>query len=330
MSWTTRVLVVASILACAAVASFAAEVSSWYDYKSTISSDANGALDLKAMVYYNNAVSNAPIAVLMHGYSGSGTPADSNASWYAASADWLRDKGFFVVTVSMRGRQSLEHLYDSDGVRDSGGLEIYDIYDAVEAVKHDPQFAGRIDPTNVSISGYSGGGGNTLSALTKFPDYFRAGASFFGISDYGLDPVHGWYVDGAGSRQAQLDIDVGDPTTGNATVLDKYMARASNLAAKNNPYSEIHLFVNGSGETICPPIQSTSYRDNAVAAESFPGEFNNITVHIGQAGTYYDFNGNGQNDPDEEQWWVHAEPDANHRASSYNWYIQRLLSGAIG
>ncbi len=287
-------------------------------YHSTITSDFNGPLDLLAELNYDDTRSDAPIAVVMHGYS----PATGNFGAVRANAQKLRDNGFFVISVAMRGRDG------SDGIRDSGGVEIHDIYDAVEAVKADARFAGLTDGTNVHITGYSGGGGNTMSALTKFPDYFRVGAAFFGMSDYGFNPTDGWYNHGAGSRTSQLDTDVGNPNTGGATVLDKYLARASNLASKNNPYSEIHLFVNAT-ETICPPVNSTSYRANAVAAESAPGEFGNITVHIGGPGIYEDFNGNSVNEANEEQDWLHTNPDANRQDAGELWYRDRLLAGNI-
>lgn len=172
-------------------------------------------INLRAELNYNNSVSNAPIAVVMHGYS-----ASSDIASIRANAQRLRDAGFFAISVTMRGREG------SQGVRDSGGVEIYDIYDAVEAVK--VAYAFYVNPTNVHITGYSGGGGNTMSALTKFPDYFCLGSSFYRMSDYGLDLVNGWYNNGAnygGTRTTQLDADIGNPNTGGPLVLDKYRAR---------------------------------------------------------------------------------------------------------
>lgn len=289
-----------------------------FDYTSTLSSDVNGPLDLKAELHYDDAVTDAPIAVLMHVYS-----AQFGMEQVRDQAQRLRDQGFFTIGVAMRGRSG------SDGVRDSGGLEIYDIYDAIESVKS--AYAGFVDPTNVHITGYSGGGGNVMSALTKFPDTFRAGSSFYGMSDYGLDPVNGWYNFGADHRTAQLDTDIGNPNTGGDPVLDRYYARASNLASKNNPYAEIHLFAN-SDETISPPINHTSYRDNAVAAERFAGEFDNITVHVGDStgNTYIDFDQSGTDDPDEQQNWEHVfSLGADYQASAEQWYVDRLLDGSI-
>jgi len=37
------------------------------------------------------------------------------------NAQYLRDRGFFAISVAMRYREG------ADGMRDSGGLEIYDI-----------------------------------------------------------------------------------------------------------------------------------------------------------------------------------------------------------
>ena len=235
-------------------------------------------------------------------------------------------RGFVSIVVAMRGRDG------SEGTRDSGGLEIYDIFDAVEHIKAEPLFAGKLDPTNLHISGYSGGGGNVMSALTKFPDYFNLGAAFFGMSDYGYDPQYGWYTDGAnvgGNRTPILDADVGNPTLGDPLVTDKYHARASNLASLNNPYSEIHLFVNDD-ETICPPVNSLSYQANAVAQATQAGEFDNIQVHLGKSDNslWIDRNGNSIKETVEIQNWPHGlSSDTQDRGEA--WYIDRLLSGDI-
>lgn len=313
-----QIPILASLFLATAQLALGGNIQSNFWYRSTITADANGPLDLLAELNYDDARPNAPIAVVMHGYS----PATGALGEVRANAQRLRDNGFFAISVAMRARDG------SDGIRDSGGLEIHDIYDAVEAVKADPGLAGFIDASNVHITGYSGGGGNVMSALTKFPDYFRLGSGYFGMSDYGHHPTHGWYNNGAGGRTAQLDTDIGNPNTGGPAVLARYLARASNRASKNNPYSEIRLFVNAS-ETICPPINSTSFRDNAIAAESTPGEFDNITVHIGGPGIYQDFNNNSVNDANEEQNWPHGFPNANHQNAAELWYRDRLLAGTI-
>jgi hypothetical protein len=294
-----------------------ATVTTQITYPSTISSDAEGPLDLVAELNYDNARSHAPIAVVMHGF----TTVSDNVGTVRTQAQRLRNAGFFSVSVAMRGRDG------SDGVRDSGGLEVYDIYDAVEYVKS--HYAAYVDANNVHITGYSGGGGNVMSALTKFPDYFRVGSAFFGMSDYGYDHTYGWYFYGASStHQSILRTDVGNPTLGDPVITARYAARASRFASANNPYSEIHLFVNNN-EPTCPLENDTLYQQNAVANEIYPGEFDNIAVHIGVLGTYEDFNGNGINDSNEQQWWPHGYPTADQQHAAEAWYLQRLLAGQI-
>jgi len=309
--------IVATSLALYAFCLRAEPVIETYTYESTVTAGTNGPLDLVAELNYDRGRSNAPIAVVMHGYSGS----TGKLGEVRGNAQYLRDKGFFAVSVAMRGRDG------SEGTRDSGGLEIYDIYDAVEAVKRD--YAQWVNPGTVYLTGYSGGGGNTMAALCKFPDAFNAGAAFFGMSDYGYHAANGWYFDGASSsHRAQMRTDIGDPTSGVASVTDRYHARASNLASANNPYSEIHLFVNAN-ETTCPPINMTTFLSNAVSREAYAGEFSNITVHIGQAGLYHDFNSNGLSDADEQQYWPHGAPTANQQAAAESWFMERLLAGQV-
>ncbi len=275
-----RMLFCCALLILGTCSTRGADVNEVFNYRSSISSDADGPLDLKALALWNDGVVNAPIAVVMHSYSD-----NTSFGQFFANADRLRDRGFFAILVAMRQRDG------SDGVRDSGGLEIYDIFDAVEAVKATPKYAGRFNQEITYITGYSGGGGNTMSALTKFPDYWNAGAAFVGMSDYGYHEPNGWYFNGAGTRTNILNVDIGDRTTNQPDIIDRYHARASNLASKNNPYATIFLFAN-QAESISPIINNITYRDNAIAAESFPGEFSNIRFINGKSGVEYEGPGN--------------------------------------
>lgn len=287
----------------------AVPVTQTYWHFSSITAGQAGPLALRSELNYDNAQPNAPIAVVMHGYS----PTSGNLDSVRSQAQRLRDHGYFAISVAMRGRDG------SAGVRDSGGLEIHDIYDAVESVK--AEFPALIDPTNVHITGYSGGGGNVMSAITKFPDYFRVGSSFFGMSDYGFDAGDGWYNFGAGGRTSILDQDVGNPNMGSSAVLDRYHARASNLAASNSQAVEVHLFVNDN-ETISPPINDVSFAANGGS---------HVILHIGVSASpeFEDFNGNGVEDFGERQLWPHGFPSAGEQEAAELWYQDRLLSGAI-
>jgi hypothetical protein len=304
---TALVLVLESVFTTRIALSAPVSEDLWY--LSTISSGITGPISLRAELNYDDARSDAPIAVVMHGYSGS----SGTLSNVRAQAQRLRDAGFFAVSVAMRGRDG------SAGIRDSGGLEIHDIYDAVEAVK--VQYAPHVDPTNVHITGYSGGGGNVMSAIVRYPDSFRVGSSFFGMADYGFDAIEGWYNLGAGGRTAQLDQDIGNPNLGNALVLDRYWARASMLAAHNSRHIEVHLFVDDD-ETICPPVNHARFAQIGGS---------HVTSHVGNPASpaYVDFNGNQVEDPGERQLWPHGFPNANQQAAGEQWYLDRLLAGQI-
>lgn len=88
-------------------------------------------------------------------------------------SDYLR------VMVDMRGRAF------SEGKQDCNGLELFDVYDAIEYVKiHYKDYI--IDDEIIYYEGGSGAGGNALALASKFPDYFAAISALCGISDYAL------------------------------------------------------------------------------------------------------------------------------------------------
>lgn len=119
--------------------------------------------------------SNLPIVVAMHGYGGASFDP-------AAVLNRMARYNAFVISPGMRGRNG------ASGSQDSSGREIYDIYDAIEYVKI--TYPTIINPNNICITGYSGGGGNALAFACKFPDYANVIVSHFGMSDYGYLPCH--------------------------------------------------------------------------------------------------------------------------------------------
>lgn len=201
-----------------------------------------------------------PILVLMPGLT-------HDASEVCNMLAFGRSQGFFTIAPDMRGRG------DSEGKPDIGGLEIWDIVDAVEYVKK--HWADYVDADQVVIEGFSGGGGNVLSALTKFPDYWTAGLAWFPISDYGFDPKTGWLRE---SNSPTLLECIGDPSTPEGRAA--YGARASLLGAANNGTARIHLFVDAQ-DSVCPPQQSRQFVDAARAAN-----LANVQLHESNDGTY--------------------------------------------
>ena len=146
----------------------------------TYSSSIDAITNLYAKYAYDVGFDNLPIRVLMHGFSQDTTAIDANEMETIAGLSRC-----FVLVVGMRGRDG------ADGSLDKSGRELYDIYDAIQYII--TNFASRINPENIIISGYSGGGGNTLGYCCKFPDHHVMAVDYAGISDYTYGP-NSWLV----------------------------------------------------------------------------------------------------------------------------------------
>ena len=132
-------------------------------------SSVDGTGPLLVDVCFQPSPKKLPLIVVMHGYGGGRDPVRPDIVR-------LAQRGLFAIAPDMRGRGR------SAGQWDSGGLDVMDIYDAVQFGLR--EFAGQIDASNLNVMGYSGGGGNTFSCVVRFPDLFRVAASFFGVPDY--------------------------------------------------------------------------------------------------------------------------------------------------
>ncbi len=195
-----------------------------------------------------------PLIIVMHGYSGSHKNVIDDCRRMAA-------KGMVAIAPDMRGSG------DSAGKADSGGIEIMDIHDCVEAAKR--RYEAVIDTCNVNIWGYSGGGGNTLAASVRFPDLFSTATSFFPMTDFAF-----WYRDSDEYRQKIHERVGGSPQE----LPGRYIARNYNLAAANNHKTLVNIFWD-SEEVTCSPNMPREFvlRANAAgctnvhANESRPG-----------------------------------------------------------
>jgi len=229
-----------------------------------------------------------PVIVVMHGYG-------DDRLYVAADVERLAGKGLFAVSIDMRGRGK------SAGQRDSAAVEIADIVDGVRrAVELFPDHA---DATNLNILGYSGGGGNALSAVTKFPGLFRMAISFFGISDYAM-----WYRSEAlPDCNATMLKDIGGTPD---EVPDAWQARNSLWAAGNAAWTEVHLFWDEE-ETGCPPELNTSF---AKACEGLsPGK---CVVHESKKG-------------DPARWHHGYTTDWPELIEAEELFVPQMLAGSV-
>lgn len=88
-------------------------------------------------------------------------------------------RGFALVDVNYRGSSGYGRTYRE---RLNGRWGIADVADVIHAARF-LTGAGKVDGARLAIRGASAGGYTTLAALTFHPEVFRAGASYYGVSD---------------------------------------------------------------------------------------------------------------------------------------------------
>jgi hypothetical protein len=193
---------------------------------------------LKAWIGFKPDGLPKPLVVCMHGY-GDPVMRHGGRRVYGSVRGYAL-QGLFGIGVDLRGRE------ESVGQRDDGGVEVMDIYDAVQAAL--AQYPRETDPANINIIGWSGGGGNTFSAVTRMPDLFSNASAFYGITDYGYWARTTWN----GTIQPNVGGEVD-------AVPDRYLARNSLLGVMNNRYTHFQFFWDEE-EVLCPPWMDEEYR----------------------------------------------------------------------
>ncbi len=196
-----------------------------FQYVSTV--DRTGPLIADA--FYQPDGKRKPVLAVMHGFSGDRTAVTADAKQLAA-------RGVFAVAPDMRGRGK------SAGKFDSGGLDTHDIVDAIREVIR--KYPAEVDPTRISVVGYSGGGGNAVFCGVRFPDMFQCCISFFGVVDYG-----GWHRSkGRPDCNMKMEAALGGPPDQLPHI---YAARNAIPAATNARGTRFHFFWDEE-EVMCP------------------------------------------------------------------------------
>ena len=114
-----------------------------------------------------------PVLVQSHG-----GPTGATSSVLDLTLQYWTSRGFAVLDVNYGGSTGYGRAYRE---RLDGKWGIVDVDDCVSGVRYLID-CGEVDACRVTISGGSAGGYTTLCALT-FHDIFKAGASYYGISD---------------------------------------------------------------------------------------------------------------------------------------------------
>ena len=125
--------------------------------------------------YRPPAGSRPPLLVFSHG-----GPTGATAAVLKLNIQFWTSRGFAVVDVNYGGSTGYGRAY-RNLLRGNWG--IVDVEDCVAAGRFLVD-QGLADPERVAIRGGSAGGFTTLAALV-FDDFFKAGASYFGVSDLG-------------------------------------------------------------------------------------------------------------------------------------------------
>jgi dipeptidyl aminopeptidase/acylaminoacyl peptidase len=115
-----------------------------------------------------------PLIVISHG-----GPTSAARPTLDLQIQYWTSRGFAVADVNYRGSSGYGRAYRE---RLSGQWGIADVDDVIHAVRF-LAAQGRADADRAVIRGGSAGGYTTLAALTFHPEAFKAGASYYGVSD---------------------------------------------------------------------------------------------------------------------------------------------------
>ncbi len=119
-----------------------------------------------------------PLMVISHG-----GPTGMASNTLKLATQYWTSRGFAVLDVNYGGSSGFGRAY-RDALKGQWG--VIDVDDCVAGARH-LAARGLVDPERLVIRGGSAGGLTTLCALT-FHDVFKAGASYYGVSDLkGLD-----------------------------------------------------------------------------------------------------------------------------------------------
>ena len=190
-----------------------------------------------------------PLLVISHG-----GPTTAAVGTLDLRIQFWTSRGFAVVDVDYGGSSGYGRAYRD---RLKGNWGIVDVADVVHAAKY-LVLQGKADPDRLIIRGGSAGGYTTFAALAFQPDVFKAGASYYGVSD--------------------LEVLARDTHKFEARYLDSLVGPYPTLRDVYRARSPIHfvdrlacalILFQGLEDTVVPPNQSEMMA-NAVRAKGLP------------------------------------------------------------
>lgn len=117
-----------------------------------------------------------PLLVLSHG-----GPTAATSTTLSLGIQYWTTRGFAVLDVNYGGSSGYGRAYRERLNKNWGIVDVDDCVNGARFIVNQ----GKADPNRTAIRGGSAGGYTTLAALT-FHDFFKAGASYYGVSDVEL------------------------------------------------------------------------------------------------------------------------------------------------
>ncbi len=141
----------------------------------SITFKARDGVTVQGLLYMPKGVNNPAVVVDVHG----GPTAQARPTW-AGTTQYLVGKGIAVLDINVRGSTGFGKTYARLDNMEKRRDSVRDLADAIEWMKRD----GRVDGNRAAVMGGSYGGYMVNAVMGLYPDAFKAGASFVGVSDW--------------------------------------------------------------------------------------------------------------------------------------------------
>ncbi|MBI3716899.1 MAG: S9 family peptidase [Betaproteobacteria bacterium] len=151
----------------------------------------------------NGVTTPAPMVVLVHG-----GPRVRGGEWeWSAYSQFLASRGYVVIEPEFRGSRGFGHKHFRSGFKQWGLAMQDDVADATTwAIKQ-----GYADGKRVCIAGNSYGGYATLMGLIRYPEMYRCGVEWAGVTDIELMYNARWSDTEDDYRNYGMPVLIGDP-----------------------------------------------------------------------------------------------------------------------